>query len=152
MSTSSWLPCIDGVSERCPWQIDITIPKRIRNIFPQKPAAPKRSPHRTRSMAVHNGDTFPPEEPEKKTPASNFSQEELDTEMVVVSAGEFIKEVCPLGWFGVLIVDYDEEFAHQDCDVCRSTTRWWIPDCVCSGSILKNEFIRSARIRRGGSE
>jgi hypothetical protein len=48
-------------------------------------------------MAAHNGDRFPPEEPEKKTPASKFSQEELDTEMVVVSAGEFIKEVCGLG-------------------------------------------------------
>jgi len=49
-------------------------------------------------MAIHNGDIFPPpEEAEKKTPASNFSQEELDLEMVVVSAGDFIKEVmCDL--------------------------------------------------------
>ena len=49
-------------------------------------------------MAIHNGDIFPlPEESEKKTPASNFSQEELDLEMVVVSAGDFIKEVmCDL--------------------------------------------------------
>lgn len=51
-------------------------------------------------MAIHNGDIFPPAEPEKKTPALNFSQEELDTEMVVVSAGEFIKEVCHRGCFG----------------------------------------------------
>jgi len=48
-------------------------------------------------MAVHNGDIFPPqEEPEKKTPTLNFSQEELDLEMVVVSAGDFIKEVCAI--------------------------------------------------------
>jgi hypothetical protein len=87
------LPCIDGLWERCPWQIDITVPKRIRDIFPPKPVARVRSPHRTRSsMILHNGETFPPEA-EKKTPSSDFSQEELDLEMVVVCAGEVVKEV-----------------------------------------------------------
>jgi hypothetical protein len=150
MSTSSWLPCIDGVSERCTWQIDITVPKRIRNIFPQTPVAPKRSPHRTRSMAIHNGDMLPREEPEK-TPASNFSQEELDMEMIVVSAGEFVKEVCGVHRF-VLIVDHDEEFTYQDRDICYSTTRWQLPACLCCWSILKDEFIGPKRIRRGGPE
>jgi hypothetical protein len=43
-------------------------------------------------MVLHNGETFPPEA-EKKTPSSDFSQEELDLEMVVVCAGEAVKEV-----------------------------------------------------------
>jgi hypothetical protein len=50
------------------------------------------------------------------------------------------------GMFWVLIVDYDEEFADQGCDVYRSTTRRRISDCVCSGPILKDELVRFARI------
>ena len=92
-STSSWLPCIDGLWERCPWQIDITVPKRIRDIFPPKPAGRTRPPHRTRStLALYNGESLL-QESEKKSPTSDFSQEELDLEIVVVSAGEFVKEV-----------------------------------------------------------
>jgi len=54
-STSSWLLCMDGLSERCPWQFDITVPKRIRDIFPPKTATRVRSPHRTRSsIALHH--------------------------------------------------------------------------------------------------
>jgi len=103
-------------------------------------------------MAIHNGDIFPPpEEAEKKTPASNFSQEELDLEMVVVSAGDFIKEVmCDLGI--VLIVDYNEEFAYQDGDVFHPTTCWWLSNCVCRWSILKDESVGSQGIRRRGFE
>lgn len=146
MSTSSWLPCIDGVSERCPWQIDITVPKRIRNIFPQKPVAPKRSPHRTRSMALHNGLVFPPPEEPEKTPASNFSQEELDSEMVVVCAGEFIKEVYTIQQTTGLWVAYHEEFAYKDSVVLNSAARWGRSDCIGGWSILENESIRSERI------
>ena len=89
-STSSWLPCIDGLWERCPWQIEITVPKRLRDIFPK---TVMRSSHRTRSsIAVHNGDVASnvPENPMKQ---SNFSQEELDLEMVIVCTGDFVKEV-----------------------------------------------------------
>ena len=68
------------------------MPKRIKDIFPPKAAARSRSPHRTRrSIVQHNGETLPPQE--DPTPTSDFSQEELDLEMVVVCAGEFIKEV-----------------------------------------------------------
>jgi len=74
--------------------MDITIPKRIRDIFPPKAAPRIRSPHRTRSsIALHNGQSLVPQEPEKPSPTSDFSQEELDLEMVVVCAGEFVKEV-----------------------------------------------------------
>jgi hypothetical protein len=48
--------------------------------------------HRTRSSAnrsVLNGTS----EPEEKPVATKFSPEELDLEMVVVCAGEFVKEV-----------------------------------------------------------
>ena len=51
-----------------------------------------RSPHRTRrSIVEHNGETLPAQE--DPAPSSDFSQEELDLEMVVVCAGEFVKEV-----------------------------------------------------------
>ena len=68
------------------------MPKRIRDIFPPKAAARSRSPHRTRRSTIqHNGETLAPHE--DPTPTSDFSQEELDLEMVVVCAGDFIKEV-----------------------------------------------------------
>ena len=94
---------MDDLWERCPWQIDITIPKRIRDIFPPKAVPRVRSPHRTRSsIALHNGAPLLRQEPEKTSPTSDFSQEELDLEMVVVCAGEFVKEVfLPLSSFFV---------------------------------------------------
>jgi transcription initiation factor TFIID subunit 2 len=92
-STSSWLPCIDGLWERCPWQLEITVPKRIRDIFPKQVV---RTVHRTRSShAIHNGDV-PTHVPEKPVRQSDFSQEELDLEMVIVCTGDFVKEVLPL--------------------------------------------------------
>ena len=92
-STSSWLPCVDGLWERCPLQIEITVPKRLRDIFPKTAV---RSPHRTRSsIAVRNGDT-PVKPPEKPVRQSNFSQEELDLEMVIVCTGDFVKEVIKI--------------------------------------------------------
>jgi hypothetical protein len=87
---------MDGLWERCPWQIDITVPKRIRDIFPPKTATRVRSPHRTRSsIALHHGESLVNNEPEKPTRTTDFSAEELDLEMVVVCAGEFVKEVTP---------------------------------------------------------
>ncbi|ODQ63216.1 hypothetical protein NADFUDRAFT_53489 [Nadsonia fulvescens var. elongata DSM 6958] len=32
VSTSSWLPCIDGLWERCTWQLDISIPRTIKDL------------------------------------------------------------------------------------------------------------------------
>ncbi|KAK9458583.1 uncharacterized protein V1516DRAFT_682544 [Lipomyces oligophaga] len=32
VSTSSWLPCVDGLWERCSWEFEITVPKTIADI------------------------------------------------------------------------------------------------------------------------
>jgi len=72
--------------------MEITIPKRIRDLYPQQSPFRPRQVHRTRSSAnrsVLNGTS----EPEEKPVATTFSPEELDLEMVVVCAGEFVKEV-----------------------------------------------------------
>ena len=100
-------------------------------------------------MALHNGETLL-HEPEKKVPTSDFSQEELDLEMVVVCAGEFLKEVNLV--ITLLILDEYQNVSKQNSHVYCSTISRWSPDCLCSWSILKNEFIRSTRIRRGGSK
>ena len=52
--------------------------------------------HRTRSSAnrsVLNGTSEPEEKPVATKFSPEFSPEELDLEMVVVCAGEFVKEV-----------------------------------------------------------
>ena len=97
-------------------------------------------------MALHNGETLL-HEPEKKVPTSDFSQEELDLEMVVVCAGEFVKEVNL--FITLLILDEYQNVPKQNNHIYCSTISCWSSDCVCSRSILKNELIRSTRIRRG---
>jgi hypothetical protein len=67
-------------------------------------------------MTQHNGDTALQEQDD--TPSSDFSQEELDLEMTVVCAGEFVKEVSPIECR--LKADGYEEFFDQDRDVCCS--------------------------------
>lgn len=142
-SASSWLPCIDGLWERCPWQIEITVPKRIRDIFPTKTRS-VRSPHRTRgSMAQQNG-VVQSQQPQKSF-ASEFSQEELDLDMIVVCAGEFVKEVRPIH-FVLLIADNYKELADENCYIrCASVGR--SPShCLCSWALFEDEFVRFKRI------
>jgi len=71
--------------------MEITVPKRLKDIFPPKPVI-RRAPHRTRS-SIASG--LLPESPEEeKSPTLEFTREELDMEMTVVCAGEFVKEVA----------------------------------------------------------
>ena len=142
-STSSWLPCIDGLWERCPWQIEITVPKRIRDIFPTKTRS-SRSPHRTRgSMAQQNG-VVQSQQPQMSL-ASEFSQEELDLDMVVVCAGEFVKEVCSIQ-FVLLIADNYKELANENCYIRCAPVGRSSSHCLCSWTLFEDEFVRFKRI------
>ena len=60
--------------------------------------------------------------------------------MTVVCAGEFVKEVQSSKY--ELKVDEYEEFIHQDSDLCCPTIGFESSDCVCSGSVFKNESVR----------
>jgi hypothetical protein len=141
-STSSWLPCVDGLWERCAWQIEITVPKKVRDIFPKTVV---RSSHRTRSsFAVHNGDSHVNvSEPARQ---SNFSQEELDLEMVIVCTGDFLKEVFPfLSLDSNGLVNF-KELIDKNGNIYRSAVGFGPSDCVCSRTIFKNESFGSTRI------
>jgi hypothetical protein len=75
---------VDGIWEKCPWQIEITVPKRVRDIF--STGNPGRRATRSRI-----------EVSESEVPTRDFSPQELDMEMTVVCAGDFLKEVfCEL--------------------------------------------------------
>ncbi|KAK7203598.1 hypothetical protein BZA70DRAFT_282869 [Myxozyma melibiosi] len=69
ISTSSWLPCVDGLWERCSWQFVITVPKTIGDI---------------RSAATN--DYAPTTSKEKE-------EEDLEREIAVVCIGDVTHEV-----------------------------------------------------------
>jgi hypothetical protein len=69
--------------------------------------------------------------------------------MVVVCAGEFVKEVCQSIVF-YLYLDNDEELPNEDGDLYCGTISGGASHCICSRSFLKNESVRSSRVRGGG--
>jgi hypothetical protein len=64
--------------------------------------------------------------------------------MTVVCAGEFVKEVVSLEYD--LKVDEYQEFIDQDSDVHCPTIGIESSDCICCGSVFKNELVRFTRI------
>lgn len=97
-ATSSWLPCIDGIWDPCTWQIEISVPRTVRDIGNPKPIFNTKNNKRSAAVTEEENATNEEEEEdnvrvEEELSLSDSELEELNREIVVVSNNSPASEV-----------------------------------------------------------
>jgi len=83
-STSSWLPCVDGLWEACTWQLEISVPRTVGDIGKSQPIDLLGEVKKDNEDDVEMNDTLEVEEE---------AVEEMERDIVVVCNGSKFSEV-----------------------------------------------------------